>query len=270
MEIPWRNLDLGSLRAPNAARTVVTAVDFIIFVAAGLAAGIASAMVGGASLVSFPVLLGAGLPPLVANVSNTCGLVPTAIGAALASKPELKGQKSQVAFLVVPALLGSLTGVALLLSFPPSTFEALVPYLIGASSLLVGAQPFLVSKLRGRLGGRNRVGLWFSAYLACTYGGYFGAAAAVLFLGTAGLFSDSSLHQLNALKNILMGIANAVAMVAFALLTHVEWGVSAGLAIGSLVGGAVGMRLVRFVPAPVLRAVVLVLGLAVAVWIGVS
>lgn len=227
-------------------------------------------MVGGASLISFPVLLWSGLPPLTANISNTCGLVPTAIGAALASKPELAGQKSQVAFLAVPALLGSATGVALLLSFPASTFEALVPYLIGGSSLLVGAQPFLVRRVGDRLGKGNRKGLWLSAYVASTYGGYFGAAAAVLFLGLAGLFSENTMHQLNALKNILMGISNALAMVAFAFLADVEWTVAAGLAIGSLVGGAVGMRLVRFIPAPVLRIVVTVLGLVVAVWIGVS
>lgn len=248
----------------------MTALDFAVFVAAGLGAGVASAMVGGASLISFPVLIGYGLPPLVANVSNTCGLVPTAIGAALASRPELRGQRRVVAVLAVPALLGSLTGVALLLSFPPTAFEALVPYLIGGSAVLVGVQPYLARVIGARLGSRSGIGLWLSAYVACTYGGYFGAAAAVLFLGSAGLFSSLTMHQLNALKNILMGIANAVAMVAFALLTEVNWGVAAGLAVGSLLGGALGMRLVRFVPAPVLRVVVVVLGLGVALWLGLS
>src|SRR3712207_8847436 len=83
----------------------------------------ASTMVGGASLISFPVLLGLGIPPLIANVTNTSGLVPTAIGAALASQPELRGQRSQLTFLAVPAVLGSLSGVALLLAFPAETFE---------------------------------------------------------------------------------------------------------------------------------------------------
>lgn len=246
----------------------MTLVDFLLLTAAGLAAGMASAMVGGASLISFPVLIGFGLPPLIANVTNTAGLVPTAIGAAMASQSELRGKRSQVLLLAVPAVIGSLTGVALLLSFPASTFERLVPFLIAGSSLLVGAQPWIVARVGSRLMSRNRGGLWLSTLVACCYGGYFGAAAAVLFLGLAGLFSADSMHELNALKNVLMGITNAVAMVAFAFLANPRWSVAAALAIGSLVGGGVGMRLVRFVPARVLRAVIAVMGVSVALWLG--
>jgi uncharacterized membrane protein YfcA len=246
----------------------MTLLEFVGLTAAGLAAGMASAMVGGASLISFPILLGFGLPPLIANVTNTSGLVPTAIGAALASRPELRGQGRQVLFLAVPAVIGSLLGVALLLSFPASTFEALVPYLIAGSSLLVAGQPWLLARVGDRLMARSRAGLWLSALVACCYAGYFGAAAAVLFLGLAGLFSTDTMHQLNALKNILMGISNAVAMVAFVFLADPVWSVAAALAIGSLAGGAVGMRLVRFVPARVLRIVIGVLGVSVALWIG--
>ncbi|CAA9469231.1 MAG: hypothetical protein AVDCRST_MAG65-610 [uncultured Solirubrobacteraceae bacterium] len=248
----------------------MTALDFLILTATGLAAGMASSMVGGASLISFPVLLGLGIPPLIANVTNTSGLVPTAIGAALASQPELRGQRSQLTFLAIPAVLGSLGGVALLLAFPAATFERLVPFLIGGSSLLVGAQPWVMARVGSRLMSRNRGGLWCSTLVACCYGGYFGAAAAVLFLGLAGLFSSDTMHQLNALKNVLMGIANAVAMVAFAFLADPLWSVAAALAIGSLTGGAIGMKLVRFVPARVLRAVIAVLGVGVALWIGLT
>lgn len=248
----------------------MTSLDFLILTAAGLGAGMASAMVGGASLVSFPVLLGFGLPPLTANVTNTCGLVPTAIGAALASQPELRGQKSQLSFLAVPAVLGSLSGVALLLAFPAETFERLVPFLIAGSSLLVAAQPWVVARVGNRLMSRNRGGLWSSTLVASCYGGYFGAAAAVLFLGLAGLFSSDTMHQLNALKNVLMGITNAVAMLAFAVLADPQWPVAAALAVGSLTGGAIGMKLVRFVPAHVLRAVIAVLGVSVALWIGLT
>ena len=227
-------------------------------------------MVGGASLISFPVLIGFGVPPLTANVTNTCGLVPTAIGAALASQPELRGQRPQVTLLAVPAMLGSLLGVALLLSFPAETFEALVPFLIAISSLMVAAQPWVAAWAGTRLLARGPLGLWVSTLIAACYGGYFGAAAAVLFLGLAGLFSTSSLHQLNALKNVIMGISNAVAMVAFAFLAPVQWPMAAALAVGSVSGGAVGMRLVRFVPPRALRVVVAVFGVSVALWLGLG
>ena len=147
----------------------MTGLDFLVLTATGLAAGMASTMVGGASLISFPVLLGLGIPPLTANVTNTCGLVPTAIGAALASQPELRGQRPQLTFLAVPAVLGSLSGVALLLVFPAETFERLVPFLIAGSSLLVGAQPWVVLRVGSRLMVRNRGGLWCSTMLACCY-----------------------------------------------------------------------------------------------------
>jgi uncharacterized membrane protein YfcA len=248
----------------------MTLVDYVALTGAGLAAGMASAMVGGASLISFPILLGFGLPPLTANVTNTCGLVPTAIGAALASRPELRGQLSQVVFLAIPAIVGSLIGVTLLLAFPASTFEALVPFLIAISSLLVAIQPWLLTRVGERLMSRNRGGLWTSTLIVSCYGGYFGAAAAVLFLGLAGLFSTDTMHQLNALKNVLMGVTNAVAMVAFTFLAAPMWPVVAALAIGSLMGGAVGMRLVRFVPARVLRMAIGVMGISVALWIGLS
>ena len=157
-----------------------------------------------------------------------------------------------------------------MLAFPASTFERLVPFLIAGSSLLVAAQPWVVARAGRRLMSRNRGGLWCSTLVACCYGGYFGAAAAVLFLGLAGLFSTDTMHQLNAIKNVLMGITNAVAMVAFAFLAEPQWPVAAALAVGSLLGGALGMRLVRLVPAAVLRPAIGVMGVSVALWIGLS
>lgn len=240
-------------------------LEFLGLVAAGVGAGAASSMAGGASLVSFPILLAYGIPPLVANVSNTCGLVPTAFGVALAAQKELTGQRPLLRFLVPPAVLGGLTGTALLLLAPASAFEAVVPLLIGGSAALVLVQPLVVAHLRRGAGTENRKGVWLSAYVSCVYGGYFGAAAAVLFLGTVGLFSSATMHQLNAVKNIVMGIANGVALVVFAVLAPVNWTVAAALAIGSLVGGALGMRLARHIQPIYLRVGIGVIGLGVAV-----
>jgi uncharacterized membrane protein YfcA len=242
----------------------VSALEALVLVGAGIAAGAASAMAGGASLVSFPVLLALGLPPLTANVTNTTGLVPTAIGAALASRVELEGQRSVLAFLAVPAVLGSLTGAAALLATPEAAFEAAVPALIAGSALLLLAQPWIVARAGRRLVARDRAGSWLSSFAACVYAGYFGAAAAVLWMGLSGLFSTASLHQLNAMKNVLMGVANAVAAGAFALVAPVEWAAAAPLALGTLVGGALGVRAARLVPARALRAGVGMAGLAVA------
>jgi uncharacterized membrane protein YfcA len=238
--------------------------------AAGVVAGATSAMAGGASLLTFPVLLGLGLPPLAANVTNTTGLVPTAIGAALASREELSGQRPLLALLAVPSILGSLTGAAILLLAPADVFAAVAPLLIALSSLLLFAQPRIVARMERHVGSGNRRGAWIATFVVGVYAGYFGAAAAVLFLALVGLFTAVSLHRLNALKNVVIGAGNAVAAILFAVVAPVDWTAAAVLAAGALVGGAVGVRLARRIRAEQLRVGIAAVGLAVAAWMVVA
>jgi uncharacterized membrane protein YfcA len=246
----------------------VTLLQGLALVGAGLAAGTASAMAGGASILTFPVLLAMGVPPLTANVTNTVGLTPTVIGTALGALPELRPQRERLIALAPPALGGAVAGAILLLTTPTEIFEAIVPALIAGSCLLMLLQPWLVRHtLRG---GRRR--RWIAQ--ACTllvgvYTGYFGAASGVLFLALVGLVSLASLHELNAAKNVLVGAANAVATAIFVVVAPVRWPMAAALAVGSMVGGAVGTQLVRRVPAPHLRAGIAVVGLVVAVRLAV-
>jgi hypothetical protein len=248
----------------------MSAPELLLLVGAGVVAGTASAMAGGASLLTFPVLLAMGLSPLTANVTNTTGLVPTSIGAGLASRVELEGQSHRLVFLAAPSVLGAITGAVALLVAPPGVFEAIVPFLIAGSSVLLLFQPWIVRRAGQRLHARRRRGTWVGAYLACVYAGYFGAAAAVLFMALVGLFSEEPIHQLNAVKNVMIGIANAVAMVAFAFAAPVQWNAAAALAIGSLAGGALGARTARRIAARPLRIGIAVVGLVVAVWVGVT
>lgn len=242
----------------------------LLLAAAGLVAGTASAMVGGASLLTFPTLLALGLPPLAANVTNTTGLVPTSVGAALASRLELEGQRSRLAYLAVPTVLGAGTGAIVLLTTPARVFEAVVPFLIAGSSLLLLGQPWIVARAGKRLLRSDRRGSWASAFASGLYAGYFGAAAAVLFMALVGLFSTESLHQLNAIRNVLIGVANAVAMVIFAFAAPVHWAAAGALALGSLGGGMAGARLARRVPARPLRVGIALVGLAAAAWIAAA
>ncbi len=245
-------------------------VEGLLLVLAGVVAGAASAMAGGASLLTFPVLLSFGLPPLTANVTNTVGLVPTSIGAALASRDEMRGQWRLLFLLMIPAALGSVLGSALLLLAPAQVFSAVVPGLLALSSVLLLAQPWLLARLRTKPGEGGGRGLWLSTLVSCVYAGYFGAAAAILFLSLAGLFSSTPIHRLNAMKNLLMGTANAVALAVFAVAAPVQWPFAAALAVGTLLGGAVGVRLARRVPPKPLRFGTAAVGLAVAGWLVVS
>jgi uncharacterized membrane protein YfcA len=243
----------------------VTTLQALALAAAGLVAGTASAMAGGASILTFPVLLAMGVPPLAANVTNTVGLSPTVIGTALGALPELRPQRARLTALMPPALVGAVAGAALLLTTPSDVFEAIVPALIAISCLLMLAQPWLVRHtLRG---GRRwrRAAAQASTFAVGLYTGYFGAASGVLFLALVGLFSTATLHELNASKNVLVGVANAVATAIFVAVAPVRWPMAAALAIGALVGGAVGTQLVRRVHPMHLRVGIALVGLAVAV-----
>ena len=242
----------------------MTLLQALALAGAGLAAGTASAMAGGASIITFPVLLAMGVPPLTANVTNTVGLTPIVFGTALGALPELRGQRARLTALAAPALTGAFAGAILLLTTPEAVFEAIVPALIAISCLLMLLQPWLVRHtLRGDRGRR-----WVaqaSTLIVGLYTGYFGAASGVLFLALVGLVSVASLHELNAAKNVLVGAANVVATVIFAFVAPVRWPMALALAAGSVLGGGIGARLVRRVPAPHLRAGIAVVGLVVAV-----
>jgi uncharacterized membrane protein YfcA len=243
----------------------VTALQALVLAAAGLVAGTASAMAGGASIITFPVLLAMGVPPLTANVTNTVGLTPIVIGTALGALPELRPQRARLVALMPPMLLGAVGGAALLLTTPSSVFEAIIPALIAISCLLMLAQPWLVRHtLRGERG-RRRAVAQASTFVVGIYTGYFGAASGVLFLALVGLVSAATLHELNASKNVIIGAANVLTTAIFAAVAPVRWPMAAGIAVGSLLGGALGTQLVRRVPPMHLRVGIAVVGLAVAV-----
>jgi uncharacterized membrane protein YfcA len=240
----------------------------LLLAGAGVLAGVVGTAAGLASLVSYPALLLAGLPALVANVTNTVALTLSTVGAALASGPELRGPAGRLRRLAAPTAAGGAAGAALLLSTPPGLFQAVVPLLIGGASLVLLAQP-LVPRLAGALGERGpAVGV--GVFLVGVYGGYFGAAAGVVLLALLTAALVEPLARLNALKNVSLGLANAVAAVGFAVAGPVRWAAAAPLAAGCLLGGALGPRLVRRLPAGPLRALIGLGGLGLALKLGLG
>ncbi|MDP9239980.1 MAG: sulfite exporter TauE/SafE family protein [Actinomycetota bacterium] len=234
--------------------------------AAGFVAGTVNTIVGSGSLVTFPVLLAVGYPSVLANVSNTVGLVPGSVSGALGYRRELAGQRRRCLVFGACSALGALTGGALLLSLPGKVFTSVVPVLILLACVLIAVQPRLKrpagsgSPDRGRLA----AGL-LGVYLTGVYGGYFGAAQGVLLVGLLGLVVDDGLQRINALKNVLAAIVNTVAAVLFICVTHVAWGPAGLIAVGSVAGAFVGARVGRRIPDAVLRTTIVVVGTAVAV-----
>lgn len=235
---------------------------------AGAAAGGINAVVGSGTLITFPALLALGYPPVVANVSSTVGLVPGAFSGAYAYRKELNGHGRLLVQLGAASVLGGLTGAVLLLYLPPGAFQVIVPALIGLALVLVVLQPRLARKLAGRHDGEVRpVGplLLLGVFGAGTYGGYFGAAQGVLLIGLLGVLLSTDLQWVNGVKNLLAGLVNLVAAALFIILGSVAWQPALLIAAGSVVGGWVGGHWGRRLPRTVLRAVIVVVGLAAIV-----
>jgi uncharacterized membrane protein YfcA len=247
----------------------MTPADALILLAAGVLGGLASTVASVASVVSYPVLLALGLPPLVANVTNTMSLVLTGVGSVLGSRPELVGQRARAIRLGAITACGGATGAAVLLLAPGSAFAVVVPVLIGGASVLLLVQPALAG-LSPTGESENSRGRLLSVFAVAVYAGYFGAAAGVLMLAVLGTMFAEPLIRVNAVKNVISGVANAVAAVLFAVFAPVHWAYVPLLASGFLVGGFAGAKLVRRLPTRPLRVFIAVVGIALAVRLGVS
>jgi uncharacterized membrane protein YfcA len=235
---------------------------------AGLAAGTVNTIVGSGSLITFPTLLALGYAPVVANVSNTIGLVPGAISGTFGYRRELEGQGARIKALAAASVAGGLTGGILLLVLPGSVFRGIVPILILIACVLVAFQPRLARWAAERKGAGSEHGgppLFLGIFATGIYGGYFGAAQGVILIALLGIFIDDSLQRLNAAKNLLAGLVNGVAALLFIVAAHVAWGAAGLLAIGAVIGGQLGATIGRRIPAPFLRVVIIVVGTTVAV-----
>ncbi|MBA0050527.1 sulfite exporter TauE/SafE family protein [Streptomyces sp. AJS327] len=234
---------------------------------AGIGAGTINTIVGSGTLLTFPVLLAIGLPPVTANVSNSLGMVSGSISGAVGYRRELRGQRSRVLRLSVVTFVGSLGGAILLVTLPSSAFDAIVPVLVALALVLVIVQPRLARALQAR---RERDGteappdggltLRSGMLFASAYGGYFGAAQGVIYLALMGLLLPEDLQRINAVKNVLGAVANGTAALFFLFVAEFHWQAVLILAVGAALGGQLGARIGRRLAPTVLRIVIVAVG----------
>ncbi|HEU0104084.1 MAG TPA: sulfite exporter TauE/SafE family protein [Mycobacteriales bacterium] len=239
--------------------------EAVLLAGAGVVAGAVNTIAGAGSLLTFPALLGAGLSPLAANVTNCLGIIPGSASGAYGLRGELQGQRRRLVRLSLWVGLGSLVGAVLLLTLPGSAFERIVPVLVGAAGLLVLAQP-LITRLAGREeGGRSSRATGPAIAAVGIYSGYFGAAQGVMLVGVLGVLAPQPLRQVNAVKNVIAVTANGVAGVVYAFAAPVHWVAVLLLAVGSACGGPIGAALAKRIPPGPLRLGIAAVALGVAV-----
>jgi len=251
----------------------VSALEALVVVLAGIGAGTINTIVGSGTLITFPTLLLLGVPPITANISNNIGLVPGSLTGSIGYRKELVGAGPDLRRLAPMSFLGAVLGAALLLVLDPKLFSAIVPVLILVGLVLVLAGPRLSAwsarrRSEGTASARgHELAMQGGTFGAGVYGGYFGAAQGIILMGVLGALSAHPLQRLNGYKNVLATIVNTVAAMVFILVARdkIDWLVVLLIAIGATIGGVVGSTVGRRLPPPVLRGVIVVIGLVAVV-----
>ena len=220
---------------------------------------------------SFPALLGVGVPPIQANATNTVALWPGQFTSIAAYWQDLKANLRLVLPVCSAALLGGLAGAVVLLRTGQATFMALVPWL-----LLLAAGLFAASGPVSRWLRRNRVSvsgakpslvpLWIGVVVVCFYIGYFGAGAGFLLMSVLAVFGIQNINQVNALKVIATTTANGIAVVTFIVEKQILWKYCLLMMIAAALGGYLGARYSRRMNPQFMRLLVVLIGLGMAAY----
>ncbi len=240
--------------------------------AAGVWAGAINVIVGSGTLVTFPVLLLFGYPPLVANISNNVGIVAGGVSGVYGYRRELAGTRQTLKALTPASAAGALSGATLLLVLPPDVFQTIVPVLIAAGLLMVVAGPAIQRRTSGigkahsagRGSGRRNLITAVGVFAISTYGGYFGAAQGILMFGLLSMSIAGDAQRINGIKNVLTTVVGAIAAIVFMIVAwdQIDWRAAGLIAIGTAIGGLLGARLGRRLSPTVLKAVIVIVGTA--------
>lgn len=237
---------------------------------AGTVAGVIGTAGGITTLVAYPALLAAGIPPLAANVTNSVAMLGSGLSSASRAAPDISGQGAVIRRWAPVSIVLSLAGAVLLVLTPGGIFDRVVPFLVAAGSLILLLQPRISrwQEAGGRTWGKTAVLGGLGA--VSVYNGYFGAGSGILLIALLLLTAEPVLHRANALKNVLLVSSDLLPAVLFAVRAHVVWAAALPLGAGTLAGGFIGPSVARRVRPDVLRVLIACTGFALAIWLFIS
>ena len=240
-----------------------------------IVAGAMNALAGGGTVLTFPVLLAAGVSPVAANATNAVALVPGSLSGGWGFRGALGSNSGRMlAFLLAASLAGGLLGAWLVVIAGDALFRALVPWLIlGATALFIAQEPLRRWRERRSseqgekcLEDLNLWGLAAGQFVVAIYGGFFGAGMGILMLAELGFIGLTNIHQMNGLKNFAAVCINGIAAVFFALGHHIVWPLAALMAVGSVLGGYAGAWLAQRIGEAMVRWMIIVIGLGIGAY----
>ncbi|MGI8982260.1 MAG: sulfite exporter TauE/SafE family protein [Pirellulaceae bacterium] len=246
---------------------------------AALVAGIVNALAGGGTLLTFPALIAALGPrygvaaAVIANGTSTVALAPASFSSAWAFRQEIGKVRRWLVLLILPSLLGGALGSLLVIVNPERYFALLVPWLILAAATLFALQPFLTRRVTISSPAEHQepstttiVAIVIAQFFIGVYGGYFGAGIGILMLSSLGIMGMTNIHEMNALKTVLAGCINGMAVLIFVWNQKVEWPLALAMMAAAILGGYLGARFGRKVQQKYIRWFVIAVGFSLAAW----
>ena len=265
---------LANLQPPtsNLVNDIMNIPGLLLLFIAAILGGAINSVAGGGTLIAFPSLIAFGVPPVIANATNTAALLPGSISSAFAYRQDIPSQRKLLMTLALPSLVGGLIGAVALIA-APEIFGRIVPFLVLFATLLFAGRS-LFNRLTKQDGNGDQPVTWagniwgvlFQLAVA-SYGGYFGAGIGILMLASLSIMGLHNIHRMNAVKTVLAAAINGVALIYFIIRGQVEWPLAILMAIGAIIGGYGGARLAKRVNQNYVRAFVVVAGLAVSTWL---
>ena len=244
---------------------MITSIDILLVISAFFAGAINS-VAGGGTFLTFPALLATGISPIMANVTSSIAVFPGSFSSAYAYRKDLKNNTEiYMPAALLTAAIGGWLGSTVLMHTPQKTFAELIPWLILSATLLFAFGKQGSERLRKhfKLG---KVGTAILFSFIGFYGGYFGAGIGILTLAVMGLLGMSDINKMNGLKTVLTGVMNLAAVINFLFNTKVYWHGMVIMTISCIIGGYVGAAVARRVPQKVVKAIVILIGMALTIY----
>ncbi|MHB1209553.1 MAG: sulfite exporter TauE/SafE family protein [Acidimicrobiales bacterium] len=234
----------------------------LIYLLSGIGAGIANGIAGGGTFITFPTLLALGIPALQANVSTSVGVLPSYFGGIRGFRHQLREHRTIVRALIPSCVLGAALGSFLLLTGSPSVFRAVIPWLVGAGTLLFALAPRITRRLShlDHTHVRRRWSLHAGIFIVAIYGGYFGAGLGILLLAVMAIGLPYELADIQGLRNVLSLIINACAAAIFIVRGDLALDAIYMLLIGTFIGGVLGTLLIIRISPKAVRWLVIATG----------
>jgi uncharacterized protein len=234
---------------------------FLLLAGAGVLGGAANAMAGGATLITFPAMLAAGLPPVIANASNASAVVFGNLMGVVSERKQLPSTLSTWNIDIASAIVGGALGGMLLLATPDKYFQVAVPLLIGIATLIFACSKTIQAFIRNSLGDAHgsllRAGM---VLIAAVYGGYFGAGLGVILMAVISATTTLELRSANAMKNLLGVAANLAAICWFLWQSVVSFPETTVMIAGCIAGGLIGGKLLQVISASAVRKSIIIVG----------